>query len=113
MITWCSLPLVASVTEPVFVASVMPSIFASRTAISVAMTSITFCSRASDAVRLVASRTVFSAQATLRPRSSAKPRICATASFTTLRSRLGSIASPSARTGVAEPILVAGAIAAT
>ena len=113
VITWCSLPSVASVTNPVLVSSVMPSILASRALISVAMRSITFCSSASDAVRLVASRTVFSAHSILRPRSSAKPRICATASFTTLRSRLGSIASPSPRTGVAEPILVAGAIAAT
>ena len=137
---------VSRVTSPPSRAMVSPSSAASSSSRSSTTRSITFCSSASRADRLDASRTVSSAHSTLRPRSSAIPWRYATASLMTLRSiavpgfGAGSspVASPSPLpssaggsgsvgvgawgigrglpppmlTGVDEPMLVAGAIAA-
>ena len=136
-------PRVASGRDtPPATATVRPSIFASSSVVSPATRSITPACSAALADRLAASRTAFSAQSALRPRSSARLRMKATASlviFVVMAScgsagavplparRSSPALSPSLRsgwvgkpgmgapisTGVAAPRLVPGAIAAT
>ncbi len=78
-----------------------------------AITSMTFISSASVAVRLSALRTACSAQSPFRPCVSASARSDFAASLTTLRFRSEGISPPPAATGVEEPRFVLGAIAAT
>ena len=68
-------PCVSSRVSPAAVATVRPSICASKSSTSLAMMSITFSFSAAVAVSVAASRTAFSAQSALRPLSSASERI--------------------------------------
>ena len=123
----CVLPPATSTTRP--------STCLSNSAGSRAMRSMTFACNAPAAERVAASRTAFSAQSALRPRSSARLRMKATASFVAFAvmasfgsgwrspsflSLLSLSGVPLGRpgieppicTGVAAPILVPGAITA-
>ena len=77
-----------------------------------AITSITFFSSASCAVRLSALRTACSAQSPFRPCVSASARSDLAASLIALRRRSLGISPPPAATGVEEPRFVLGAMAA-
>ena len=70
-------------------------------------------SSASDALTLVASRTISSASSAFRPCSSARAVTYAAASFSILRPSTSSMSAPVIEIGEAEPMLVCGAIAAT
>ena len=69
--------------SPPATSTTRPSTCLSNSAGSRAMRSMTFACNAALAERLAASRTAFSAQSALRPRSSARLRMKATASFVT------------------------------
>jgi len=106
---------VSSFTEPFVVLTVRPSIFASRSGNESAMRSTTLSRTASRSVTDTDSRTAFSAQSALRPRSTAIERAKAAASFAIffMLSLSAPAPPPPTATGCAAPMFVAGAIAAT
>ena len=119
----------ASVTSPEATATLRPFAVRNNSGRSAATKSITFCFFASSAERLSASRTARSAHSALRPRSCARLRMYAEASWTDFRSialpdgapflSFPDLSSPGLAppmpmaTGVAAPRFVPGAIAAT
>ena len=102
-----------SVTTPRVVLITRPSILARRSWILSATRSTTLSLTASRSVTETEERTAFSAHSTLRPRSAARLRAKAAASFATFLDISLPISPPPAVTGCAAPMLVAGAIAAT
>ena len=89
----------------------MPSTWFRSVGRSGAITSITFISSASRALRLAPRRTAASTHFTLRPCSRARARREAAASLTTLLRRSSWMFSPPTETGVDEPMFVCGAMA--
>ena len=78
-----------------------------------AITSMRPACSASSAVRLTASVTIFAARSPLRPCSSASARTYAAASFSIFRPSTSFVSPGPIEIGVAEPMFVCGAIAAT
>jgi hypothetical protein len=93
--------------------TVRPSISAISSAVSVAIRSITSSSSASCASTDTASRTASSAHSTFRSRSRAMVRMYAAASLIALLRTSSGSSVPSPLTGVAAPMVVLGAMAAT
>jgi hypothetical protein len=104
--------LVRSVTGPLTVFTVRPSIRVRRSGTLSATRSTTLSLTASRSVAETDARTAFSAHSTLRPRSVAMVRTKAAASFS-IFFIMSLSAPPPTATGWAAPIFVAGAIAAT
>ena len=90
-----------------------PSSFLSRSVWFSAITSTRCTWSAFDASRLVAWRTICSATSALRPCDSVSARTNAAASLVILRPSVPPMSPPFESIGVAEPMFVCGAIAAT
>ena len=90
-----------------------PSSFRRSCCWSFAITSTRWTFSAWSAGRLVALVTIWAATFALRPCEPASARTYATASFRTLRPSVPLMLPPLESIGVAEPMLVCGAIAAT
>src|SRR3972149_881194 len=104
---------VRSVTGPLTVFTVLPSILTRRSATFSAMRSTTLSFTASRSVADTDARTAFSAHSAFRPRSVAMVRAKAAASFSIFFALSLSICPPPTATGCAAPMFVAGAMAAT
>ena len=90
-----------------------PSSSSSSSCSLAAITSMRPACSASSAVRLTASVTIFAARSPLRPCSSASARTYAAASFSIFRPSTSFVSPGPIEIGVAEPMFVCGAIAAT